>query len=213
MLSFWISLGEAALLAAAVSMDAFTAGLAYGVRKIAVPPLSAAIVSVIGSLMLGLSLMAGSIIRPLLPPGFASGLGTSILLLLGAAKLFDSSVKAYIRRHRTMKKDIRFSLSGLRFILTVYADPQEADRDASQSLSPLEAAFLAIALSLDSLAAGIGAGVTQVGLPEAVAFSFGMGILAILVGHRAGKRLADKCPSDLSWIGGALLILLAVFRL
>ena len=55
MLSFWISLGEAALLAAAVSMDAFTAGLAYGTKKIALPLLSAVIVSLVGSLMLGLS--------------------------------------------------------------------------------------------------------------------------------------------------------------
>lgn len=213
MLSFWISLGEAVLLAAAVSMDAFTAGLAYGTKKIALPLLSAVIVSLVGSLMLGLSLLAGGVIRPLLPQGLAEGLGFAILLLLGVTKLFDSSIKAYIRRHKAMKRDIRFSLSSLRFILTVYADPQEADRDASQSLSAGEAASLAVALSLDSLAAGIGAGVSRVGPLEAAAVAFFLGILAVLAGHAAGKRLAERCPSDLSWIGGLLLILLAIGRL
>ena len=148
MLSFWISLGEAALLAAAVSTDAFAAGLAYGAKRIRIPVLSAVIISMIGSLMLGLSLLAGSVIRPWLPAGFAPGMGFAILLFLGIAKLFDSSIKAYIRKHKSLKKNIRFSLSSLRFILTVYADPQEADQDASQSLSALEAASLAVALSL-----------------------------------------------------------------
>ncbi len=213
MISFWLSLGEAALLAAAVSMDAFTAGLAYGTKKITVPPLSAVIISLVGSLMLGLSLLAGGVIRPLLPPGFAAGLGFAILLLLGVIKLFDSSIKAYIRRHKAMKKDIRFSLSSLRFILTVYADPQQADLDASQSLSAGEAASLAVALSLDSLAAGLGAGVSRVGALEAAAITFGLGFLAVLVGHGVGKRLSERCPVDLSWIGGVLLILLAIWRL
>lgn len=155
----------------------------------------------------------GRVIRPLLPQGLAEGLGFAILLLLGVTKLFDSSIKAYIRRHKAMKRDIRFSLSSLRFILTVYADPQEADRDASQSLSAGEAASLAVALSLDSLAAGIGAGVSRVGPLEAAAVAFFLGILAVLAGHAAGKRLAERCPSDLSWIGGLLLILLAIGRL
>ena len=42
---------------------------------------------------------------------------------------------------------------------------------------------------------------------------FFLGILAVLAGHAAGKRLAERCPSDLSWIGGLLLILLAIGRL
>ena len=142
-----------------------------------------------------------------------ASVGRGFLLLLGVTKLFDSSIKAYIRRHKAMKRDIRFSLSSLRFILTVYADPQEADRDASQSLSAGEAASLAVALSLDSLAAGIGAGVSRVGPLEAAAVAFFLGILAVLAGHAAGKRLAERCPSDLSWIGGLLLILLAIGRL
>lgn len=213
MLSFWISLGEAALLAAAVSTDAFAAGLAYGAKRIRIPVLSAVIISMIGSLMLGLSLLAGSVIRPWLPADFAPGMGFAILLFLGIAKLFDSSIKAYIRKHKSLKKNIRFSLSSLRFILTVYADPQEADQDASQSLSALEAASLAVALSLDSLAAGIGAGVSQVGPLEAVLVTFVMGLLAVAAGHAAGSRVAERCPADLSWIGGVLLILLAVLRL
>lgn len=213
MLSFWLSLGEAVLLAAAVSTDAFTAGLAYGIKKIAIPPVSAVIISLVGSFMLGLSLLAGNVIQPFLPPGFAGGVGFTILLLLGVVKLFDSSIKAYIRRHEAVKKDIRFSLSSLQFILTVYADPQEADRDASQSLSAREAASLAAALSLDSIAAGLGAGVSRLGATEAAALTFFMGILAVLVGHAAGKRLARRCPADLSWIGGVLLILLAFGRL
>ena len=43
-----------------------------------------------------------------------ASVGRGFLLLLGVTKLFDSSIKAYIRRHKAMKRDIRFSLPGWR---------------------------------------------------------------------------------------------------
>ena len=36
---------------------------------------------------------------------------------------------------------------------------------------------------------------------------------AILAGGAAGRRLTEKLHADISWLGGALLILLAFLRL
>ncbi len=207
------SFAEALLLVAALSTDAFAASLAYGTRRIRIPLLSVAVISGVCSGTLALSLWLGSLLRPVLPDGLTRGLGFSILFVLGFTKLFDSTIKAYIRRHKKLKKDIRFSLCSLRFILTVYADPEEADKDASRSLSPLEAASLALALSIDGLAAGIGAGVTEVGWTGALILSFLVGAAAVLTGHAVGWKLAERCPADLSWLGGVLLLSLAFLKL
>lgn len=213
MFSSLASFAEAALLVLAISTDAFAAALAYGTRKIRIPVLSAVTISVICSGMLLLSLFVGGIIRPVVPEGLTIGLGFSILFLLGFVKLFDSSIKAYIRRHQKLNKRIRFSFCSLKFILTVYADPSEADQDASRVLSPLEAASLAVALSLDGLAAGVGAGFSSFSWFSMLILSFSIGLAAVGSGYVIGRRVAEKSQADLSWLGGILLIVLAFMKL
>lgn len=207
------SFAEALLLVLAISTDAFAAALAYGTRKIHIPVLSAVTISGICSGILLLSLLLGGIIRPALPDGLTAGLGFAILFLLGFVKLFDSSIKAYIRRHQKLNKRIRFSFCSLKFILTVYADPSEADQDASRVLSPLEAASLAVALSLDGLAAGVGAGFSSFSWLGMLLLSFGISLAAVGGGYVIGRHLAEKSQVDLSWLGGLLLILLAFMKL
>ena len=66
-MNFLFSLLEAAVLAAALSMDAFVASFAYGSNKIRIPLLSAQIINVICSSVVGVSMLAGSLIRGLIP--------------------------------------------------------------------------------------------------------------------------------------------------
>ncbi len=57
------------------------------------------------------------------------------------------------------------------FFLSVYADPCKADADASKSLSVPESVCLALAMSLDGVAAGFGAALGNLN-PVAVLFLF-----------------------------------------
>lgn len=213
MFHWMVSLAEILLLVSALSTDAFTASLAYGTQKIRIPWLSAAVISAVCSGVVTLSLLLGQIIGPYIPQGMPKWIGFGILLLLGVIKLFDSTIKAYIRRHQKLNKKIRFSFCSLRFILTVYADPEEADQDASKTLSTGEAASLALALSIDGLAAGFGAGLTNIGWGWVLALSFLIGLAAVWSGHAIGRKLAEKSSLDLSWLGGAMLIALALLKL
>lgn len=208
-----VSLAEILLLVFALSTDAFTASLAYGTQKIRIPWSSIAVISLVCSSVTTASLLLGRAIGPHIPHGLPRWLGFGILLGLGIVKLFDSSIKAYIRRHRELKKRLHFSFSNLQFILTVYADPEKADQDASQTLSATEAASLALALSIDGLAAGFGAGLAENGWYQVFLASFLVSILAVRLGHGAGKLLSRKLTLDLSWLGGTMLILLAFLKL
>ena len=75
------------------------------------------------------------------------------------------------------------------------------------------AAALAVALSLDSLTVGIGAGLGQTPVGEAVLLSFLMGVGAILLGRWLGDRMTKGIRMDLSWVSGAMLLVLAGAKL
>ena len=100
-------------------------------------------------------MLAGSLIRGLIPQSLTTAICFVLLFILGLVKLLDSLTKSIIRKHNNLEKQIHFSLLNFRFVLSLYADPEKADRDHSKTISPGEAASLAIALSLDGMAVGL----------------------------------------------------------
>ena len=204
---------EALVLASSLSLDAFVAGFGYGSGKIKIPMLSVQIINVICSSILGLSLLAGSVIRPWLPPGLTTAVCFTILLVLGIVKLLDSVTKSIIRKYSNLNKELRFSLFNFKFILHLYANPEEADVDDSRTISPSEAVSLAVSLSLDGLGVGFGAALGDVNGWAVVICSLVTGVLAILLGCFLGGKVARKIPFNLSWLSGVILIVLAVMKL
>ena len=204
---------EPLVLVTALSVDAFVASFAYGTNQIKIPFRSVAVISGICSAILGVSLFLGSLVRPFMPEHLAGVLCFSILFLLGIAKLCDSAIKSLIRRSQGIHKKISFSAMHLRFILDVYANPENADSDCSKSLSAVEAAPLAIALSLDGLAVGFGAALSEAAPLRAVLFSLVANVIAVCAGSLTGNKVAEKIPLDLSWVNGLLLMVLAFLKL
>lgn len=207
------SILETLILVIAMSIDSFVASFAYGSDKIKIPFISIAIISSICSLVLTASLFLGKIISPILPSHLTNIICFTILFLLGIIKLFDSSIKTFIRKHNNINKKINFSIFNLRFILNIYADPQKADTDLSRELSPLEAMALAFALSVDGLVVGMGAGILTINFLEVIIFSFIFGVTAVLLGSYVGYKIAQRIDLNLSWLSGILLIVLAIIKL
>lgn len=207
------SLIEILLLVIALSIDAFAACFAYGTNNVKIPPASAVIITTISSGILVVFLFLGKFIGSFIPISFTTALCFCILFLLGFLKLFDSSIKVILRKLESSSKNYSFSLSGLKFILIVYANPDAANKEDISILSAGEAISLGIALSLDSAAAGLGAGVMSFSPVQVCFFSFLTGLLAITLGSRLGNRIAKKTNRDLSWLSGLMLILLAFLKL
>ena len=80
-------------------------------------------------------------------------------------------------------------------------------------MSPKEAAPLAIALSLDGLAVGFGAALSDVNPIQAILFSLIINVAAVCLGCLVGNKVAEKVPLDLSWVSGLLLMVLAFLKL
>ena len=204
---------EAIIIAIALSTDAFIASFAYGSNKIKIPFSSMQVISFICTGILGISLLLGTSLKPYLPSELLKIASFIILFILGIVKLLDNLIKSIINKHTIIDKQIKFSVLNLNFILNIYADPKEADLDESKTLSPNEALSLAIALSLDSLAAGFGIAFGNINIFAIIICSLIFSMLSIKSGAFIGNKISDKVPFQLSWLSGILLIFLSFLRL
>ena len=195
------------LLVGALSIDAFVASFAYATSK------SALIINVVSTTILGIALFTGSFVSKFIPSVFTTSICFAMLLMLGLTKLFDSTLKALIGPKGSLTRNYEFKVSDFRFFLNVYIDNTAADVDHSLTLSPKESFSLALALSLDGLAAGFGAGLVAANFIQIIIFSLIINIIAILGGCFVGNKIAEKTELNLSWLSGVTLILLAFLKL
>lgn len=206
-------LTEALCLSLALSFDAFVAAFSYGTCKIKIPPLSVLVISGVCSLLVAISLAMGSLLKEFISTQAASVICFLLLFLLGLFKLLDGIVKSLLQKYGAFSSNLSFSFCNLRFVLSLYANPECADIDHSKTISPKEALSLSIALSLDGFAAGLGAAFGNVNGPAVFICSLLMEALAVLTGAFLGNRAAGLLSFPVSWIGGLLLIIMAFFKL
>lgn len=194
-------------------MDAFVSSFAYGTNKIKIPFKSVAVIAIVCSSFLTASIFLASLLNSFISAEITRILSFSILFLLGLTKFFDSTIKLYIKRHNQLNKELNFSVFNLQFMLNVYANPEEADINASKTLSPKEAVYLAIALSIDGLAVGFGAGLIAVNHLLVIVLAFLTDTIALTLGCRLGNKVVEKTVLNLSWLSGIVLIGLAFLKL
>ena len=72
--------------------------------------------------------------------------------------------------------------------------------------------WLALALSVDSVSGGLGAGLSGANILRVCLLSFIFGLMAVAAGGKLGEGLSKKGP-DLSWVSGVFLIVLAAYKL
>ncbi|MBO8462546.1 MAG: manganese efflux pump [Firmicutes bacterium] len=196
----------------ALSIDSFGASFAYGASNIKIPLTSICTISGICSGILCVSLLAGGSIFQQIPPSASETISFILLFLIGLIKFFDSQIRRFINYGKFNNRELHFHFLSLSFILTIYGNPEKANIDHGQDLSPKEAISLALALSLDSAAVGLSAmSISAYPLPVFF-FSFLFGIGAILGGSLLGNTLIRKTQMDFTWFGGLLLICLAIFE-
>jgi len=211
--NFVFQIFESVIFVIALSTDALIASFAYGSNKIKIPMISVQVISFLCTAVLGISLLLGTFLKPYLPSSILHVVSFAILFIIGVIKLLDNIIKSMIDKHAMINKQIKFQLLDLHFILNIYANPKDADIDNSKTLSPKEALSLAIALSIDSMVAGVGAALSNVSILAVLITSLILSTLAVKLGELIGHKLGEKSPFGLSWLSGAILISLAFLKL
>lgn len=185
------------LLVIVLSMDAFAAGLSYGMEKVQVSFIAIFIIALLSGSMLTASQLAGNVFLYLIPDKLTKGISFSILFLLSLYKFYDALPQLH-------KKD-----SGL----TTRTISRKINKEDKAVLSCREAALLAFALSVDNISAGLCTG--TVSLPPIILLLLTTAIhfLAIQLGLFTGHLLAHKSSRNFSWLGAAILMLLSFARI
>lgn len=160
-----MDLGTLIFFAVALSLDAFSAGFAYGLRKIRIPLLSCLALLCVSMLIVGISVFCGGAVANLLPGSWCEKLGGVILIGIGILWLLrlrgkDEADAWESGQFRTVAS---IRLASLAVVIQIFEEPVRADIDASGEISIKEALFLALALSVDALGAVFGASLAGLG--------------------------------------------------
>lgn len=199
------------VLICATCCDSFFMSVAYGAEQIKISWRATMIISLCGTLLLGLSIALAKSFSQFLPVEIGKWLSFMILTALGLVRLFQAQVKHYVKKHK--QQPLIIKVKGISFVIDIFLDETEADQDHSKELSLKEAAYLGVALSLDSLASGLAYGIGVVNLGALLSCSFVFGIALIILGSALGKSMIHYCHNDISWLSGGLLMILALLRL
>ncbi|MDQ0416765.1 putative sporulation protein YtaF [Croceifilum oryzae] len=222
----WTMIG----IALAVSLDSFSAGVTYGLRRIRIPISSILIIAGCSGLSIFLTMVIGDQISLWLSPQMEKWIGATILILLGCWTLFH-----YITRNEQDREDIDNGQNGQvdmsaaqvidpkvwiwelpkwGLVIQILKKPTTADMDHSGSINAAEAILLGIALSLDSLGAGLGVALLGYS-PFTVA-----GLITLMCGIflRFGMWIGFRFQYNgfgdfISYLPGIILIVLGLFRI
>lgn len=230
---------SAFLMAVALSLDGFGAGLTYGMRRIRIPLASLLAIALCTVAAMGASMLFGHWLVIWLKVIPARLLGALILIGLGSFQL----IQALLRRRQkagvvegrletdaaseteelapvmaavdaaTVREPVlRINLRALGLVVQVLRAPDLADVDRSGAISLQESLVLGSALAMDAFASGVGAAMAGMGLSVIAVVALTQ--LAML---RLGQELAGRIPGELltrvDVLPGAVLILIGLGKL
>ncbi len=183
------------MLVIAVCTDIFFSSFAYAQNKIKIPFCSAIVISFIGAGVLTVSIQFSDILSQCISTGICTFIGSLLLFIMGAVCLFNNLIKELLKTH---------------FKNNVFIDECCADKDNSKVLTIGEALVLSTALSIDAIASGLGAGLTGCRSWICGIIALLLGILSIYSGTALGNYIKSKKGRNFSFIGGIVLIILAI---
>ena len=178
---------SALLLAVVISVDTLASGFAYGTSNTKVPMRHLIVIDLIGSTLLGLALFLGYYISGYIYPLATKIMSIVILVSIGGYKL----VAYFLRKVKETPTNPR-------------------------NISWTETLIIAIVLALDGMAVGFGASIHNTSILFcvcAIAFSLVTDFCFFISGSSLGRKLTKKTRLDLSWLSGAVLIVLGIIKL
>jgi putative sporulation protein YtaF len=205
------------LLAFALSLDSFSVGFTYGLRKMVLPLKSVFIIATCSALSLMIAVSIGHALEKILSPTLTASLGGFILIALGAWVLYqffrpEKEKDTELLEHE--KLIINFEIRSLGIAINILRKPMSADFDRSGTITGIEAFMLGFALSIDAFGAGIGAAMLGFS-PFYLAISVAvMSSLFLLFGIKSGAFCHKfKWVQKLTFLPGILLIIIGIWKL
>ncbi|WP_203361510.1 sporulation membrane protein YtaF [Bacillus sp. REN10] len=202
------------MLAIAVSLDSFSAGVAYGLKQLKLPVKSSILLSICSAGSLLVAMSTGHVLSRFISEQVASHIGGFILIGLGAWVLWQFFRTDHQNNRLEDQPLVYLELKRLGIVIQILKSPTAADLDQSGTISGIEALLLGLALSLDSFGAGIGAAFLDFPPLLLAASVAGMNFLFVTSGLWCGRKFANvRWMQRVAFLPGILLILLGTLKM
>lgn len=207
------------LLALSSNLDNLVVSISYGTRKINIPFASNLLIAVItGSATLA-AMLAGEFISGLMHPWYANYIGAMLIVFSGIRIFINETLKTCeynspeekreLIKTSTSKKQLAFCQ-----LLKKLKNQPVNYIDSRGTISLKDGFLLGLALTVNNLANGIGAGMTGLSHILTPAFVFAFSLLSIWLGLKIGYSYASRLPGNLAGpASGVLLILIGLFEM
>lgn len=200
------------ILALAISIDGFTVGITYGIRKIKIGFIPLLIIGSISTIIVFLTSSLGAVFASNIPVEAAKIIGSLILIGIGIWIIYSTYQNYMEEKKEERELILSLKIKTFGIIINILKDPELADFDKSGTINYIEAVFLGLALALDAVGAGLGVGMTGL---STFFFPFVIGIVNILfvgAGVLFGEKLGDKLPDYFIIISGFIIICLGILN-
>ncbi|MGG3560394.1 sporulation membrane protein YtaF [Neobacillus rhizosphaerae] len=203
------------ILAFALSLDSFSVGFTYGLRKMVMPIKSVLVIATCSAASLMIAVSIGHGLEKVISPNITAKLGGFILIALGAWVLYQffrpEKEKELVEHEKTI---VNLEIRSLGLAISILKKPMSADFDHSGTITGIEALMLGFALSLDAFGAGIGA--AMLGFPPLyLALTVAvMSSLFVLLGIKSGAFFHKfDWIQKFTFLPGVLLIIIGIWKL
>ena len=206
------------ILALAISLDGFAAGITYGLKGIKINSLAILIISLASGVMVLSSMAFGMGMTTLLPKFWAVKFGGLLLVLIGVWIIYQSlqeilaaeGKKSYVQR-----EVFSFKINSLGLIINILKEPIKADLDYSGTINKREAVILGAALALDAFGAGLGAAMAGYNILLTAFFVIAFKFILLKGGVYLGQNTTPYYTDNkkLKLTPGFILIILGMLKL
>jgi len=197
------------LLCLAPNLDNMAIGLAYGARKINVPFKSNFAIALFSGFATLISSFFGNLLTNYIPNYLGNVIGGSIVSAMGVFTIVSYLLNK--RKSKIARESSHLYLDNLKAVMD---DPGIADTDYSGDISLKESILLGIALAVNCLGTGFGAGMTGVNVFVLTGAVIIFSLMTISFGALVGKRYAAVFLGDKATIiSGLLLLAVGVYQI
>lgn len=202
------------LLVTAISLDSFTVGTTYGLRKMKMPFKSLKIVFICAVLMITSAMYFGQVLTSYIPQEWAGKIGGIILVVIGLWVLYQFFKPSREDNRQNEKMLFKLELESAGLVIQILRKPMKADIDRSGEITGVEAILLGLALSLDAFGVGIGAALIGSSSVLLAVLAAIMSAGFLYLGMKCGRYFSNsQWFQKLSFLPGIILIIIGIFKI
>lgn len=190
------------LLAFSSSLDSLIIGIAYGVKNIKIKLSINLVIAIIVTITTFLSMCLGSFISNYIPVAYCSYIGSILLLIVGFYMLWDFFKK---KNADTKSTEVDF-INSLDYDEIIELN-KTADINGSGNIEIGEAITLALSLSVNNLALGIGASISGISITLVTILTFIFSVITMILGLKLGSKYLSKLFGEYAPLLSSLIII------